>query len=206
MENRTNQVTTEIKREEEVLDVLIAPDKKLKQKADPVVDMGYEEYKLIEDMFATMEASNGIGLAANQVGVNKRIITVNVPQLEAYNDASHEGFVTYGKFVLVNPLITQASDIETGWAEGCLSVPGFQSEISRPRTITVDATNEKGQTVQIKAAGLLAACIQHEIDHLEGILFIDRISRLKRDVILRKLKKFRKTGRLVVRAHRAASF
>lgn len=186
-----------------VLDIIVAPDPRLRIKADLVRDFDAGLGQLIDDMHLTMERSNGIGLAATQVGISKRVIVINVEKLSSAEDMGD--IKTHGRFELINPMISATSG-EMSWPEGCLSVPGFQDEVKRPAFVVVAGYDRNGQALTFKAAGLLSACIQHEIDHLDGVLFIDRLSKLKRDIIIKKLQKFRKTGRMVVKAHRAPVF
>ena len=202
---KENPKTEPKKKDPDVLDILIAPDPKLRKVADPVLQVGYDEFKLIEDMFETMDKSNGMGLAATQVGVNKRIIVMDVVNLAAYEEDVQQDIKTFGRFAIVNPLIIERSDRKVKWNEGCLSVPGFQYEVERSPYVVVEGLDEHGKDIKFKATGLLAACVQHEIDHLDGKLFIDHISRLKKDMTIRKLKKFRRTGRMVVRRPTAPS-
>ncbi len=186
-----NQTATQDKQDETQLDLtlLVAPNPKLNIKSKPVLVVGDYEKALIKKMFTIMADHAGIGLAAPQVGVHNRIIVLDVPELEAFNDVNA---TTHGKFALINPQISRASLEFSKWKEGCLSVPLYEEEVSRPNYVEVDALDENGEPITIFAAGLLACCIQHEIDHLDGKLFIDRLSRLKKGIALRKIKKFRK--------------
>ena len=185
------------------MDIIIAPDPRLRIKAELVGKFDQELGQLIDAMLVTMERSNGIGLAATQVGVPKRVIVVDVEKLSSVEDLGD--IKTYGRFELVNPMITSATG-EMTWPEACLSVPGVNEEVKRSAFILVEGYDRTGRVISFKATGLLSACIQHEIDHLDGKLFIDRLSKLKRDLITKKLQKFRKTGRMVVRAGRALNF
>lgn len=191
--------------EGKVSDVLIAPDARLKSKAKPVEKIEADTIQLVANMFATMQKSNGMGLAANQIGVDKRIIVMNVNKLGAYEESVPQDVLTHGQFIIINPEIVELGNRSVKWAEGCLSVPGFQFEIDRPGFVIVKGLDLAGNNVELRAAGLLAACVQHEIDHLDGKLFIDHVSKLKRDMVIKKLQKFRKKGTMVVRAHRAPS-
>lgn len=132
--------------------------------------------QLVKDMFKTMYASQGIGLAAVQVGVLKRIFVIDIPK--------------EGKYTMINPVITDFSMEKSVYEEGCLSVPGIGAEVERPAKVTVEYTDLKGKRKSLEAEGLLATCIQHEFDHLKGILFIDKISP---EVRLNKLKEYRKS-------------
>lgn len=162
-----------------VLEILKYPDPLLKKKALPVgtIDEGVEG--LINNMVETMYAAKGIGLAANQVGVDKRIIVLDVPE----ENGSGKNLI-----VLINPEIV-VSEGKTTYEEGCLSLPGFTAEVKRFLKVRVRGLDRWGKDVEIDGEGLLAIALQHEIDHLEGILFIDRLSRLKRDIIKRKIAK-----------------
>lgn len=167
-----------------LLNILKYPDPFLKTKAAPVQSIDLEVKKLISDMVETMAMARGIGLAATQVGVGKRVIVLDVP---GDNDEERR---ERGKnlVVLVNPEIVGSSGSIT-YDEGCLSVPGVTAEVERFSNVTVKALDREGALFEIKAEGLFAIAMQHEIDHLDGILFIDRLSRLKRELIKRKYKK-----------------
>lgn len=184
-------------REKRVLDIFVAPNSKLKRVADPVTEVTYVEQDLIDDMFETMEASDGAGLAANQLGENKRIIVMDIMPLSSEEqldtDIHHAG-----RYAMINPEIIDRQG-SRWWSEGCLSVPGFHERIERAGYVDVTGMDRYGNPLRLRASGLLAACIQHEVDHLNGKLFIDHLSRLKRDIIVRKLKKFRKKGTMIVR-------
>jgi peptide deformylase len=162
--------------------VLIAPDPRLKAIAAPVgrVDRAIEA--LIDDMFETMYAAPGIGLAAPQVGESRRVIVVDVTK----DDAPRQ------PFALINPEIIWVSDEDATYEEGCLSVPEHYADVTRPARIRVRYLNRRGVSEELDADGLLATVVQHEMDHLEGILFIDHLTSLKRSMILRKLLKARK--------------
>ena len=161
------------------LNVLIYPEDHLKVICDPVVNVSDETRNIIDDMFDTMYQEEGIGLAAPQVDILQRIITIDI-----------EGN-KQNQLVLINPEIL-ASEGETGIEEGCLSIPGFRALIPRKEKITVKALDRNGHEFTLEADGLLAICIQHEIDHLNGILFVDYLSPLKRQRIKEKLVKLKK--------------
>jgi peptide deformylase len=175
-----------------ILEVVVSPNPLLKQKsvAVEVVDEGVRE--LVADMFTTMYASNGIGLAAVQVGVLKRIIVVDTEWGSARyaneNDVPSKG----NPIALINPEIVEQSPELREYDEGCLSFPAQYSSVTRPDNITVEYLDLEGRTQRLHADGLLSTCIQHEIDHINGVVFVDHISRLKRDMILRKMKKAEK--------------
>ncbi|MBI5810338.1 MAG: peptide deformylase [Deltaproteobacteria bacterium] len=169
-----------------LLNILKYPDPFLKTKASPVdaVDKGIKT--LVSDMIETMYYGRGIGLAAVQVKAGHRVAVLDVP-----DDMDKEGPERErGKnlIVLINPEIISSSGTIV-YEEGCLSVPGVTADVTRADKVTVKALNRDGNPIEISAEGLLAIVIQHEIDHLDGLLFIDRLSRLKRDIIKRKLKK-----------------
>ena len=156
----------------------------LEQAADPVTEFDTPELQeLIADMWETMYASKGVGLAAPQIGIAKRISVIDTSVGE---DESK-------KVVIINPEVLSKEGSQTG-EEGCLSIPGFREPLTRANKVTVRAQNEKGEAVELDGEELLARAFQHEIDHLNGILFIAHLSALKRDIIRRKIKKLQKTG------------
>jgi peptide deformylase len=156
----------------------------LEQLAEPVTEFDTDELnQLITDMWETMYASKGVGLAAPQIGSSKRISVIDISVGE---DPSK-------KLVIINPEITSAEGRQTG-EEGCLSIPGFREPVTRSNKVTVRAQNEKGETIEIGGEELLARAIEHEIDHLNGVLFINHLSALKRDIIRRKIRKLQKAG------------
>lgn len=165
-----------------ILPLLIAPDPLLKTVSKPVdaVDAGLR--RLMDDMLETMRWAPGVGLAAIQVGVPKRIIVI---------DIADEGKTPEPRYY-VNPQIVWRSDEVAVYSEGCLSVPEFYEDVERPAGVKVRFLDYHGKPREELAEGLLATCLQHEFDHLEGILFLDHLSRLKRSTILRKLQKIRK--------------
>lgn len=177
-----------------ILEIRKFPDTFLKEKSKVVEAVTDELRTLIEDMRVTMYDDKGIGLAAPQVGHHKRLIIMDVPDVEVEGEE-----YTYQKgdnfHAFINPVITEKSG-EIKFEEGCLSFPGFTSEVTRANEVTLKAINEKGEDVEVKAEGLFAICIQHEIDHLDGILFIDRVSILKRASLIRRYKKDLKEGTL----------
>jgi len=162
-----------------VLPVIIAPDPRLKVKARPVDRVDAEVRRLMDDMLESMHASNGIGLAAPQVGVAKRVIVVDI----AKDDEKPR------PIRMANPEIVWASDVIEPRNEGCLSLPEHYAEVARPIAVRVRYLDHENEIREIEAESLLATCIQHEMDHLEGTLFVDHISSLKRSIILRKLTK-----------------
>ena len=167
--------------------ILTEPNKKLRQVSLPVEKVGKEEQNLMNDMLETMYDAKGIGLAAIQIDVPKRIIVLDISKSE--NEKKPMFFV--------NPLIINKDLNLTTYEEGCLSVPDQFAEIDRPSKCEVEYLDYDGNKKLLKANGLLATCIQHEIDHLEGVLFIDYLSKLKKSMILKKLSK-NKPDRIIV--------
>ncbi len=167
-----------------ILRILKYPDPTLKKVSLPVQSITGDTVCLIQDMVETMYAAPGVGLAAPQVGILQRIVVVDI-------DYENPG---RNLIKLINPEIHHAEG-EVVWEEGCLSVLDFTAEIKRAARVEVVGLNEKGQEVKIEGEGLLAVALQHEIDHLDGKLFIDRISRLKRELYTRRLKKMLHSGK-----------
>jgi peptide deformylase len=165
-----------------ILPIITAPDPRLKQLSVPVAKVDAEIRRLMDDMLETMHAAPGIGLAAPQVGVLKRVIVLEIDREET----------KVGPLFMANPEIVDASDDDAVYNEGCLSVPEHYADVTRPAEVTVRYLDRDGKRQDLKCEGLLSTCVQHEIDHLDGILFIDKISALKRNIILRKLVKERK--------------
>ena len=169
--------------------ILTEPNKILRQISNPVDHVGEEEQKLMDDMLETMYAAPGIGLAAIQIGIPKRIIVMDISREKENKNPLH----------FVNPEIAWKADEDIIYEEGCLSVPNQFAEINRPKECHVKYLDYFGQPQLLKAQGMLATCIQHEIDHLEGILFIDYLSKLKKTMIIKKLSKQKgKSERIVV--------
>jgi peptide deformylase len=162
-----------------VRDILILPDKRLRLTAKPVAKIDAATRKLVEDMFETMYAAPGIGLAAVQVGETRRIFTIDLAKKDEPNQPQ----------VFINPEVTWQSDEKNLHEEGCLSIPEYYEDVERPARVKVRYLDLDGKQHEIEAAGLLATCIQHEIDHLNGVLFIDHISKLKRDRVIKKFTK-----------------
>ena len=159
-----------------ILDVLSFPDERLRTVAKPVEEVNDEIRQLVSDMFETMKDENGIGLAATQVDRHVQVVVMDVSE-----DQSEPR-------VFINPEITRNDGITIS-EEGCLSVPGNYAKVERAESITVKALDQHGETFELEANGLLAICIQHELDHLQGKLFIDYLSPLKRQIIRKKLEK-----------------
>ena len=172
-------------------EILSFPDPHLKRKADPVANITGSEAALMDDMVETMYAAPGVGLAAPQVGISQRIIVLDI-------DHEHRGDQL---MTLVNPVIVE-QDGSIVWEEGCLSVPEFTAEVTRAGRVLVKAWTRDEKECSIEAEGFLAVALQHEIDHLDGKLFLDRISRLKRDAYKRRMQKLKRQGKpLPTRAH-----
>ena len=161
--------------------IIIEPNKLLRQISKPVEKVSKEEQKLMNDMLDTMYDANGIGLAAIQIGIPKRIIVMDISKEKGKKEPRY----------FVNPVIKNKSPINNTHEEGCLSVPDQFAEIGRPSKCEVEYLDYNGEKKLLKAEGLLATCIQHEMDHLEGILFIDYLSKLKRSMIIKKLSKIK---------------
>ena len=159
--------------------ILKEPNKILRQVSMPVEEVGIEEQTLMSDMLETMYAAPGIGLAAIQIGIPKRIIVMDISNDKEKKEPRY----------FVNPIIKNKNTVKAKYEEGCLSVPNQFAEIERPSSCEVEYLDYDGKKKLLKADGLLATCIQHEMDHLEGILFIDHLSKLKRSMILKKLSK-----------------
>jgi peptide deformylase len=155
------------------------PDPRLRLKSEPVREITDEIRGLAQDMLETMYDAPGVGLAAIQIGVPKRVVTIDVSKSETEKQP----------IVLINPEIAWVSDETNVYEEGCLSIPEYYEEVERPARVKVRYTTLEGKTVEQEAEGLLATCVQHEIDHLDGILFIDHLSRLKRDRVVKKFAK-----------------
>ncbi len=165
-----------------LLPIITAPDPRLKRKCAPVTRVDAEVRRLMDDMLETMYAAPGIGLAAPQVGVEKRVIVL---------DIAREGEEPQ-PLQLANPKLLWVSDEDARYEEGCLSVPEHYAEVVRPAGVRLSYLDRENEIREMAAEGLLATCLQHEMDHLDGILFLDRLSALKRNMILRKLLKAKK--------------
>jgi len=164
-----------------ILPIIEVPDQRLREKSKPVEAVTDDLRKLMDDMLETMYDAPGIGLAAIQVGVAKRIVVMDIGE----DDRPEPRY-------FVNPEITWASDEMANYKEGCLSVPEHYADVERPARCTIKYMDYDGKAHEVDADGLLATCIQHEMDHLEGILFIDHLSSLKRGMIVKKLTKAQK--------------
>ena len=169
-----------------ILPIIETPDPRLRTISKPVHSVDAELQTLIDDMFETMYAAPGIGLAAIQVGVPKRLLVIDLQEQE-----DEEGKPIRDPRVFINPEIIEESDEVQLYNEGCLSVPDQYAEVERPARIRARWQDREGKTHEEQLDGLLAICLQHEMDHLEGVLFIDYLSRLKREMVLKKLLKAR---------------
>ena len=169
--------------------IITEPNKILRQKSIEIESVGKEEQKLMDDMLDTMYDANGIGLAAIQIGVPKRIIVMDIAKNEEKRSPLY----------FVNPVIKNKHSELSTYEEGCLSVPNYFAEIDRPKKCDVEYLDYNGEKKILNAEGLLATCIQHEMDHLEGVLFIDYLSKLKKTMIIKKLSKQKeKPDRIIV--------
>jgi len=171
-----------------IKEILTEPNKILRQVSKPVEKVTNEEQTLMDDMLETMYHANGIGLAAIQIGVPKRIIVMDIQRKDQEKKPMY----------FVNPVIKNKNKELSTYEEGCLSVPNQFAEVDRPATCEVEYLDYNGEKKLLKANGLLATCIQHEMDHLEGILFIDYLSKLKKSMIIKKLSKQKKSSEVLV--------
>ena len=162
-----------------VREIIVLPDKRLRLVSEPVKAIDKDVRRLADDMFETMYAAPGIGLAAVQVGEPKRIVTMDLAKKDEPKKPQ----------VFINPVVTWISEDKATYEEGCLSIPEYYEEVERPSRVKVEYLGLDGKTHEIEADGLLATCLQHEIDHINGVLFIDHISKLKRDLVVKKFKK-----------------
>lgn len=166
-------------------EILILPDKRLRQVSEPIKKIDASVRKLVDDMFETMYAAPGVGLAAVQVGTPKRVLTMDLSKKEEPKNPQ----------VFINPEIVWSSPEKATYEEGCLSIPEFYGEVERPAQVKVKYLDIKGETREVAANGLLATVLQHEIDHLNGILIIDHMSKLKRDRVMKKFSKAAKAAK-----------
>lgn len=169
-----------------VLPIYVAPHPVLKTKGEPVNTIDPKTRKLMDDMLETMYANDGIGLAAPQVGVSTRVIVMDLEQNPDAEGAEKKGAPRF----FVNPEIVWSSEEMRSYNEGCLSIPGQYADVERPDRVRVKYLDYDGKTQEEEVGGLFSTCIQHEIDHIDGVLFIDHLTSLKRDMLMRKLKKF----------------
>ena len=164
-------------------EILIVPDPRLKKECEPVAEVNDEIRELLNDMLETMYAAPGIGLAAPQIGVMKRVVVMDVSDDKDKPEP----------IKLINPEIIWESEDTSVYQEGCLSIPEQYADVERPAEVGLRYLDENGKEHEIEADGLLATCIQHELDHLDGILFTDYLSALKRNMIMKKVQKLQKT-------------
>jgi peptide deformylase len=169
-----------------VRDIIILPDPVLRQVSKPVSSVGGAERKLFDDMLATMYDAPGIGLAAIQVGMPQRMLVI---------DLSRDGEERKPLF-MANPEIVEFSEAVSDYEEGCLSIPDFYEMVTRPSSVKVRYLDRNNEAQELTASGVLATCVQHELDHLNGVLFIDHISKLKRDRVIKKFTKAQRLGKL----------
>jgi len=165
-----------------VREIKLLGDPVLREPSEVVAELDDEVRTLVKDMFETMYHAEGIGLAAPQVGVSTRVLVVDL------GEADEDGA---GAVALVNPKVVESSRKKDKASEGCLSIPGIEELVERPETVTVEGTDPDGELLTMEVSGLLSRALQHEIDHLDGILFIDRVSPLKRRMLLKKWQKSR---------------
>lgn len=159
--------------------IITVPDESLRKISEPVEKFGINEKRLIKNLFDTMYSANGIGLAAIQIGIPKRVVVLDVSK----DDKKKE------PYCFINPIIKQKSNETSIYEEGCLSIPNTFIEIERPKTVILEFINELGKKKELKLDGLLSTCAQHEIQHCDGRLIIDYLSKLKKDLIIKKLSK-----------------
>ncbi|MDC3089929.1 peptide deformylase [Candidatus Pelagibacter sp.] len=172
-----------------IKNIITVPDEILKKISDPIEKVGFNEKKLVNDLFETMYNSNGIGLAAVQVGILKRILVIDISSKDEKKKP----------LSLINPVIKKVSNETSIYEEGCLSIPDTFIEIERPKICEIEYIDIDGKIKILKCDGLLSTCIQHEINHLDGKLIIDHLSKLKRDMIIKKISKFKKNpDRIIV--------
>ena len=172
-----------------IKDIITVPDETLKKISKPIEKVGENEKKLINDLFETMYNSNGIGLAAVQVGVLRRVLVIDVSNKDEKKEP----------LCFINPIIKKVSDDTSTYEEGCLSIPDTFIEIERPKICEVDYIDIDGKIKNLTCNGLLSTCLQHEINHLDGKLIIDHLSKLKKDLIIKKISKLKRNpDRIIV--------
>ena len=172
-----------------IKDIITVPNETLKKISEPIEKVGVNEKKLVNDLFETMYQSKGIGLAAVQIGILKRILVIDISNKNEKKEP----------LSFINPVIKKISDETSIYEEGCLSIPDTFIEIERPKTCEVEYIDLDGKMKILKCDGLLSTCLQHEINHLDGKLIIDHLSKLKRDIIIKKISKIKKNpDRIIV--------
>jgi peptide deformylase len=169
------------------LDIITLPDRKLRTRSVAVERVDDEVRRFLDDMLETMYEAPGIGLAAVQVGLPRRMVTIDVAKREDENADPNPLF-------LINPEVLWRSEERAVHEEGCLSIPEYYAEVERPASVRVRYLDRDGRLQEIEAASILAVCLQHEIDHLDGVLFVDHLSKLKRDMVIRKFAKQARAG------------
>jgi len=168
-----------------IREIIKLPDPMLRQVSKPVAEVTDETRRIMDDMLDTMYDAPGIGLAAVQIGIPQRIVVIDLAKEGEEKQPIH----------LVNPEIVWVSDEQSDYEEGCLSIPEYFDMVSRPKEVTVRFLDREGQSREMRCSGVLATCVQHEIDHLNGVLFIDYLSKLKRDRVVKKFAKAQKLAR-----------
>ncbi len=168
------------------LDVLVWPAKVLETKSDEVASFDDELKQFVKDMHETMDSANGIGLAANQVGVAKRVLTMYIPWVQQDEQDEEKRYWHDQRYTFINPRIVKKQG-KISWQEGCLSFPQIFEFVDRAAEVWVEAQDENGETFEVHADGLFSVCLQHEIDHIDGIVFINRMSRLKSTIVRKKM-------------------
>ena len=168
--------------------IVVEPDPILRKKSEPIEKVDTEVRKLMDDMLETMYAAPGIGLAAVQIGIPKRIVVIDVSKEKSKKDL----------YCLINPVIKKFSNLKSSYEEGCLSIPDTFIEIERPKEIELEYIDQDGKKKELKCDGLLSTCAQHELQHCDGKLIIDFLSKLKKDLIIKKLSKQKKTEKIIV--------
>ncbi len=171
-----------------IKNIITVPDEILKKISEPVEKVGINEKKLVNDLFETMYQNKGIGLAAVQVGILKRILVIDISNKEEKKEP----------LCFINPSIIEVSDETSVYEEGCLSIPDTFIEIERPKICEVEYIDIDGKMKNLRCDGLLSTCLQHEINHLDGKLIIDNLSKLKRDIIIKKISKTKKNPNRII--------
>ena len=175
-----------------LLPIIEVPDPILRSHSAPIERVDDDLQKLIADMFETMYEAPGIGLAAVQVGIRRRLLVIDLQDPEPVEEGEEEGPPVRRPHVFINPEILHSSDARKSYNEGCLSIPDHYAEVERPDVVRVRWLNPDGKAQEGEFDGLMSVCLQHEVDHLNGVLFIDHLSRLKRDMIVKKVVKARR--------------
>ena len=178
--------------------IRIWPDPALSEVAKPIENIDDDIRALVDDMFETMYEANGVGLAATQIAIPQRVLVIDLdPSKEAGNSpelqAELDAFLFKGAQEFINPKILDRKG-SIVWEEGCLSIPGYTDKVKRSEWVEVEAQDRNGETFKLEASGLFAVCLQHEIDHLDGKVFVQYLSKLKRDSVKRKMNKLIKSG------------